>query len=900
MRKRTLEFIKLYLIVVVGFLYINTSTAIAAIELDYSFPNKYIVDSIKIAGNKYTDADLIVSISGLHIGSIIQIPGPEIANAINNIWNHNIVDNVNIYASYVSDNHVELVIEIIELPRLSKISFSGIDKKEEEILLDKLKLIVDKPISDAYLEETKYKVYKYFVDEGYYNVKVNITKLNHSEATNSAELKIIVDKGSEKIVGKFFFTGNNIIDADDLKLSMTGIREKARFTLIKNLFKAIPKFFSKNNLLFRPFKLDDYIKFYRANVIFSSSNFDEKKFEEDKLQIINYCRSQGFRDAKILNTQFYVRSGDPSMNIRFHLKEGQQYRIGSIKWAGNQIYSSYLLSKLLKIKAGDIYNSVLLKERLSSMMIDDGVPSLYYNNGYLHYMAVPVEVGVKNNVIDIEIRIREGYQSTIDRIIVRGNKTTQDNVILRELHTLPGDKFSGAALKRSYRELLMLNLFDPMIGINPLPNAKEKTVDISYKVKESPKFELKLNGTYGANGLEGGVTIFTNNASIRNIFRKRLPMGAAQDISLELSFNGRDSYKFSTKFVDPYISEKHPIRLSWGASIAGFSTYRKDDTVLDDPRIVDNKEDKEAKGLALWKKDAAEKRKVGKNFSLGTNFSIAKKLFWLDYSQIRVGSSYSYRKYDGEFSLLKKNGNVMGHIHDISLDISLIRNSTNDPIFPTEGSAVTLQFITTLPYSLLSKTPNIALKPELTDFKFKEYHQTMLDVSYFLSIVGKLVLNVRGHIGFLGNYQKRIGPFERFSMGGTMLQSNDVFGKEYIMLRGYEDESIKPLDGLTGYKGGVLYDKLTFELRYPIISSGIIHLCILSFIEAGNTWAEYKKFSILRVNKSAGFGARLYVGVVLNTIIGLDFGYPFDAVSSISDSKEREMVAQVSIGMGLR
>lgn len=870
----------------------------AAVELDYSFPNRYILDRIKVVGNKYTDAELIISISGLQIGRVVQIPGSEISNAINNIWNHDIVDNVSIYASDLSDNHVELIIEVVELPRLSKITFSGIEKKEEETLLEKLKLVVDKPVSNEYIEETKYKVHKYFLDEGYYSAKVQVIKINHNEATNSVELKIIIEKGDEKIVGKVFFTGNSILDADDLKLSMTSTREKARFTLLKNIFKNIPNFFSRKNPLFKPFDLEDIIKIYKSNVIFTSSNFDEKKFEDDKHLIINYCRSQGFRDAEILDTQFYVRSGDPSLNIKIQINEGQRYKIGSIKWVGN-LYFTDVLRKLLKIKPGDTYNSVLLRERLSSMMIDDGVASFYYNRGYLHYTATPVEVGVKNNVIDLEIRIREGYESTIDRILLKGNKTTQDNVILRELRTLPGDKFSGAKFKRSYRELVMLNLFDPMIEIQPLPNAKDRTVDISYKVKESPKFELKLSGTYGANGFEGGLTVFTNNASIGNLFKKRLPMGAGQEAALEFSFNGKDSYRLSTKFADPCISEKYPIRFSWGASIAGFSTYRKNtDDQLVDSTVTDGGTVEEK--LMVGKNDSDEKKKVGKNFSIGTNLSIAKKISWLDYSQIRVGSSYSYRKYDGEFSFFERNQSLKGHIHDITVDISLIRNSTNNPIFPTEGNVITLQFITTPPYSLLSKKQDIGSRPEITDFKFKEYHQTMLDVSSFLSLIGKLVFNARGHIGFIGNYQKRVGPFERFIMGGTTQQSSDVFGKEYITLRGYEDEAIKPRDPWTGYKGGIIYNKLAFELRYPIIESAIVHIYILSFIEAGNTWAEYKKYSILNLKRSAGFGVRMYLGVVLNTTVGLDFGFPFDSASDAPVKKEREMVAQISVGMGLR
>lgn len=919
------EKIKLYLITTLGLIYFLSYNAQAEINLDFNFPEKYTIEKISVKGNKYTDANLIISVSRLQLGSKILIPGSDISNAIQNIWDHGIVDNVNIYAKEIpSTTNIEIIIEVVELPRLKSFDYSGVTKKEKDALQEKLKLIEGKCVSKDYINEVKSIVHKYFIEEGYYSTVVTINKKLLSEDDNNEEpidqdnenteengdklnidnsvtLQIIVDKGDEKLIGKISFIGNKIISEEELRGSMNHIREKAKFSLVKNICKSIVtlKFFGKNGPLLRPFNPEELIQYLKDNVIFTSSNYDEKKFDEDKLQIINYYRSKGFRDAKILDTQFFTRKGNSSLNMKIFVYEGEQYTIGNITWVGNTLYSSEFLQKILGAKPDSIYDPITIKDRLSQFMIDDSVASLYYNTGYLHYGAMAIETKVQDKVVNLEIRVREGYQSTIDRILVKGNKITHDNIILREIRTLPGDKFNGNKLKRSYRQLVMLNIFDPNIEILPLPNPKNKTADISYKIKkETPKFEFKAIATFGSGGPEGGFTVVCNNASIGNIFKWRKPLGDKQDFAIDAKCGAFDtkeekwinSYSIATRFADPMISEKYPIGISWGTHFTRAPTYGFENSkgeVVEEEDIESNK--------------SREKKIIARNESYGTNIAIGKGISWIDYASFRIGAAYDYSLYYGKVSLLGKKEKIEGTIQDLRFDFAIVRDSTDNPIFPTEGSILNIQFITTPPYSLFSNsiTPKYENKPEITEFKFKEYNQTMIDFSLFVPVIGKLVFNTRINAGLLGSYQKIIGPFERFRMGGTTDYTNShngTLGSEFIGLRGYQDGKICPEDSFTNYKGGVLYDKLALELRYPILTlSSIVHLSVLTFLEAGNTWSEYKNFSILNTMRSAGFGIRLYVGVMLNTTLGLDFGYPLDK----QGTKENEMVAQFSMGVSL-
>ena len=86
------------------------------------------------------------------------------------------------------------------------------------------------------------------------------------------------------------------------------------------------------------------------------------------------------------------------------------------------------------------------------------ISSLYMDDGYLFFNINPVEVGVSQDSIDLEMRIYEGAQAAIDKVVISGNDKTNDHVILRELRTRPGDKFSRADLIRTQENCLSLDI----------------------------------------------------------------------------------------------------------------------------------------------------------------------------------------------------------------------------------------------------------------------------------------------------------------------------------------------------------------------------------------------------------------------------------------------------------
>src|SRR5690606_38480239 len=159
------------------------------------------------------------------------------------------------------------------------------------------------------------------------------------------------------------------------------------------------------------------------------------------------------------------------LNVEIKIDEGQKYYFGDIDWRGNTKYSDSLLSKVLGIKKGDVYNQELLAAKLHGGDPTLGgmdITSLYMDDGYLFFQVYPLEKSISGDTIDYEIVIQEGTQATIKNITISGNDRTNDHVIRRELFTYPGDKFSRANVIRSSRQIANLGFIDPE-KINPVP-----------------------------------------------------------------------------------------------------------------------------------------------------------------------------------------------------------------------------------------------------------------------------------------------------------------------------------------------------------------------------------------------------------------------------------------------
>jgi len=812
-------------------------------KIDFSNPKNYVIGGITVTGAEHMDKNVLTLISGLAVGDKVDVPGQKIADAIKNIWKQGLFEDVKIYATKIEGDKIYFNITVVEKPRLSKFTFSGISKSDASDIRDKIKLVRGKVVTDYLLADLKQTIIALYLDKGYNNATVNIIEKPDSALSNSVVLYIYVKKGERIKVQDIFFHGNTALTAAQLHRAMKNTKRKRWYTI-----------FHGSKLL-----ADDYA--------------------DDKQKIIEKYNSKGYRDAKITKDTIYNSPIPNRVNIEITIDEGKRYYFGNISWVGNSKYPSKLLSDIFGIKKGDVYNSTLLNERLFMNPNGSDVSSLYMDNGYLFFQVTPEEIKVHNDTIDLEMHIYEGNQARVNNVTVTGNDKTNDKIIMRQIRTLPGDLFKRSDVIRTQRELSQLGYFDPeKMSVTPTPNPEDGTVDINYGVAEKSSDQLELSGGWGGGlGLVGTAGISLNNFSIINAFKKGawtpIPSGDGEILSLRFQSNGLPYQSLNLSFTQPWVGERHPNSLS----VSMFTTTESNG----EPASSSSREAINIKGVT-----------VGYGFPLR---------FPDDYFSTLISLNYQYYTVDNYgTAFVFANGNA----NSLSLKWQIMRNSLDKPIYEEEGSSLKTSIEATPPWSLwFGKHKDYADEPpeqkyNLLEFwKYKFTDQWFAKITNFKSTEGhqahNLVLAAKLGFGVMGYYNPDIGycPFNRFYLGGSGLTGYSLIdGREVIALRGYDDGSLSPATG------AVAITKYSLELRFPISLNPQATVYILGFIDAGNSWSTGSQFNPFQMYRAVGPGVRIFLPMF--GLLGFDYGWRLDDVPSDLGMQRSQFIFTIGKDLG--
>jgi len=863
----------------------NSDTTITSIDADLvnifnqKTPKKYKIAAIKITGNNYFDQALLTSVSNLYIGEEITIPGGDnFAKAINKLWAQNYFSDVEIFITKLVDKNIDIEIHVTERPRLSKFNFKGVKKGEAEDLTGKSGLVVGRVVTSNMRISAIEAIKKYYSEKGYRNVQVKIEELKDANFDNSEVLNLYVTKGNKVKINQINFV-NATLDNNKLKKEMKGTKEMSRLTLFPITDKG--GFINPKRYTFSQY-LDDvgYLSFSKTKRVldpyirikFSSAKFNEQKYEEDKEKLLDFYNANGYRDAAIAKDTQYLNSRG-NINVDIAMNEGNQYYFGNITWRGNTKYSDTLLSTILGIKKGDVYNLDILNKKLGKSLSPEGgdISGLYMDDGYLFFRTDPVEVAVYNDTIDYEIRIVEGPQATIKNVRIAGNDKTKEYVIRRELRTIPGEKFSRSDLIRSQREIANLGYFNQeKIGMNPLPNPDDGTVDINYTVEEKSNDQLELSAGFGGGiGLTGTLGVSFNNFSLKNIFKKDawdpLPQGDGQKLSLRVQSNGRAYRSYNASFTEPWFGGKKRNTLAVSIYDTKFSN---------------------AFNAATGTYTAAN-AKNSYFRTTGVSLGITKQLQWPDnyFSLGLTGSFVRYSLKNYPIDRVNLPGFETGFSHNLNFKIALNRSSVDAPIFPRTGSNFLLSLQLTPPWSYLSK----GLVTSENPYKWIEYNKWRFTGEWYVPI-GKphgedrnkqFVLKAAVKYGAIGRYNKdlQISPFERFQVGDAGLSNQfALLGNEIIAHRGYpvyesSDPRVNP-DQQGASQFFTIFNKYTLEMRYPFSLNPSSTIYGLGFFEAANGWYDVKSFNPFKLRRSVGVGMRFFLPMF--GLLGFDYGVGLD------------------------
>ncbi|MVO08810.1 outer membrane protein assembly factor BamA [Flavobacterium sp. TP390] len=856
----------LFTIVIIG-----NSTKLVAQETKLENGKEYILGGVEVTGKIKYSEQTVVTFSGLEKGQRILVPGEDISTAIKKLWKLGLFSDVNFYVNTIKGDSIFLELNLIESPKLSDVKIQGIKKGKAEDLIKEVDLKKGKVVNENLVTTTKNYIENKYKKDGFYNTKVFISTTPDSTETE-VKMLVNIDKGDKVKVRSIAFEGNS-------EISDTKLRKAFKNTKQRNPIR-----------------------------IFKASKYIKEKYKEDLVNVIDKYKEKGYRDARIISDSVTYDKEKNLIDIKVNLEEGRKYYFGNIRYLGNTVYTDQQLARLLGIKKGDVYNGVLLQKRIADNTKPDAedLTNLYQNSGYLFSSINPVEVKTVNDTIDFEIRITEGPIAYFNKITVVGNDKTNDKVIYRELRTKPGNKYSKDDLVRSIREIGQLGFFDPE-SIKPdfkNVDAQAGTVDIEYNVVEKGASQIELQGGYGGGGFIGTLGLSFSNFSARNIFNKDaykpLPMGDGQKMSLRLQ--GSSYFQtYSLSFSEPWFGGRKPVSFSTSISHSKQFLYNYS------TRDVTRNQSFNITSLSVG---------IAKQLNVPDDFFVLSQSISFQY--------YDLNNYNtGLFTF----GN--GASRNIAYTIGLSRNSKGvNPIYPTYGSEFSVTGRFTPPYSLFNGVDYANLKNQ-EEYKLKytessgivpvtnlstgevvyegdyirystidggyikataenadldqgkydqkrfnwlEYYKIKFKADWYTRIYDKLVLRSLGEFGFMGAYNQDRGlvPFERFYLGGDGLANFSLDGREVIQLRGYPNNSLSSTDG------GTIYNKFSLELRYPITLKQAASIYGLTFLEAGAAYNEFKDYNPFKMQRSAGFGLRVFMPAF--GLLGIDFAHGFDPI----------------------
>lgn len=851
------------------------------LSINYSSPKEYEIAGIEVVGSQFLDANALTSLSGLKVGDKIRIPGDEVSSAIRKLWKQGIISDVGIEASKIEGAKIWLVIKLAERPRLNTYEFKGLSKSQQTELKDKIELVRGKVLTDVLSKNTELSVLKYLQGKGYLNAEVSIKQLQDTTSGNTASILINVEKNQKVKIKDINFHGNTAVFSESKlrsKLKKTG--ETPRIHLPMDLLEKVVMLLNPVNLYHYAVHRDsstyqDLLNYLGDNVSVNlkGAKYVKSDYTEDKGLLITFLNSKGYRDAEIVVDSIY-NLNRKYLNIDIHLETGKRYYFRDIDWTGNFLYTDDQLDRVFGIKAGDVYDLDLVNKKLNFNPNGADVSSLYMDDGYLFFNVEPIEIGIKDDSVDLEIRIYEGAQATIKNVTVSGNEKTYDHVILRELRTLPGEKFSRADLIRTQRELSQLGYFDPeQVNPIPKPNPADETVDIEWSLVERGNDQVQLSGGWGGNfGFVGTLGLSFNNFSVRNIPHldkwSPLPTGDGQKFAVNLQANGRQYQSYSVSFSEPWLGGRKPnaFGISYTNSINRYLNYRT-------------------------------QQSTGYLKLQGVTVSLGRRVAWPD-DYFTISNSIGFLQYDlNRAGLAFGFENGTGVASSITFNNTISRNSVDNPMYPRGGSTISLSSTFTPPYSLFRSASYY--EGAGNKYRFLEYHKWNLDLRYHLKLAGNLVLAPRIHFGMLGSYSNKVGvgPFERYKMGGSGLTGqNFLLGTDIIGLRGYEDNIINPIEEDTDIQGGTIFTKFVMELRYPVSLNPSATIYAVTFFEGGNNWNDFSEFNPYNMYRSAGVGVRIFMPAF--GLLGLDWGYGLDAAPNSGELSGPQF--HFSIGQQIR
>lgn len=828
--------------------------------VNWKTPRKYTIKDIEVTGADNYEDYVIIGFSGLSVGQKISVPGDEITSANKRFWRQGLFSDVRITLEKTYGDECWIKIALTQRPRIANIEYDGVKKSEREDLDLQMGVAKGSQVTPNIIDRAKKIIKRYYDDKGYKNADVDIFQTESEVGENMVDLTVYVDKHEKVKIHELRIDGLAYWDS-------VGVRIWPPFKKNYMTYRGANRTMKKTNARHKWYNM------------FRAKKFTNDLYKADKKALIEKYHELGFRDARIVSDSV-SKFDDKHVDIALEVEEGQRYYIRNIEIVGNSVESTAKIMSYLQMQKGDIYNQVKLDKRINQD--EDGVGTLYMDQGYLFFHMEPIEVNIEGDSVDLELRVTEGPQAHINRVIINGNDRLYEHVVRRELRTRPGELFSKTDLIRSARELAQTGHFDPE-KMNPRPEPQEDgTVDIVYDLESKANDQVEFSLGWGSTGLIGRVSLKLTNISMKDLFHPEryhgiYPSGEGETFTISAQTNAKYYQSYSMQYINPWFGGKRPNSLSVSLYYSRQSDINSNYYNSNYYNNYYNSYYGSYYGSSSYGNSSYYEYAIDPDKSIqmiGASVGFGKRLNWPD-DYFTLQTSLNYHVYilkDWQYFPVSN-----GTSNSLSLEGVLSRSSIDNPYYTRKGSTFTLDVELAPPYSLFQDNDKLAAQEKYSKEKMKwlEFYKVKFSTKTFTPLTEgthTLVFHTRSDMGFLGHYNKnKVSPFDSYYMGGD---GNSYYSSsyitEYIPLRGYENGALT-----SSYTDvATCYARFVAELRYPFMLESSSTIYGLVFAEAGNAWTDFKYFNPFSLKRSLGAGVRIFLPMI--GMLGIDWGYGFD------------------------
>jgi outer membrane protein insertion porin family len=673
----------------------------------------------------------------------------------NSLWNTGYFDDIRFEREQTAKGWV-IHIYVKEKPTIREIKYLGLNSVSQSDVLDRFKERKVSLTQESQYDPTRVKRAEVVIKEllaehgrQFSTIRTEVRPIPPA----AVGITFVVKEGPKVKVGKITFENNHHIKSRTLRYAMRNMRPIGipHSIVLENIF---------------------------------SKTYNASKLSEDTEMVRDAYQRQGYFKAVVQDPKTQIRDTGGSglhipiimhgpgkvIDIKMPVEEGDRYRLKEVKFTGNKaMTNTAALRKLIPMKDGEIFNIEMVRKGLKNLR------EAYGAFGYINFTPVPdTQFDDEKKLISLTIDLDEGKQFYVRRIEFKGNTTTRDKVIRRELAIEEGQLYNSKYWELSILRLNQLGYFDalkPEQDSDVKQNNQEGTVDITLKVKEKGKNSIGLSG--GVSGLAGsfiGLTYETNNF-----------LGLGETLTVQASIGSRQR-NLSFGFTEPYLfdrplqfgftvfSQRFNFNQAQQASIVAGQKLTLPDNVLQSLQNFSQSRTGFSTSLSY------PIRRSFKRVSLGYSF---------DVSSISVFSTFS-QLYFQELNFRNISGpNSLSGIVTSKLIPSFTMNTVDSPVHPHRGRNIfiggdiagiggNVSFVRPV-VSYTRWTPMKGLKPNSD---------------------GRNSFGIRLQGSFISGYGGRVAPpFERFFMGGD----TDI--------RGFDIRAISPV--------AFFVESVTFPLSNP-------------------------------------------------------------------------------------